>query len=327
MTDMKRILGIKREVKSGIQNLIKDMATFGRGMKQDARQIIVSSNCQTGGVAAALQVIFPDDEITPLPLPVLANAEAGTQFIEKIKDADVWVSIGGYDLLEKHGLQNSIHLVRIPIIRFSGFHPDLVYARKASTNELIIPHYNSAIAVWAYKNNVDVKDAAKLFNEQSYAGLGYLDHWERSVAELKQRFKDTDLDFSDFMLSMRREGLFMYSLNHPKVAALARLAKLAAMKMGASATVLDRYIDINDGLNEIIWPIYPEIGESLSLPSDYIWKMEDGGGHWISGVDAFLKYTYETYANQKIAPHDIIALQVDEHLFDRVLGPQLGIKS
>lgn len=119
----------------------------------------------------------------------------------------------------------------------------------------------------------------------------------------------------------------MYSLNHPKITALIRLAKLAAMKMGASAKVLDRYIDINDGLNEVIWPVYPEVGENLSLPSGYIWKMGNERGHWISGVDAYLKYAYESYTSQGIAPDDIVAVQADERVFDRVLGAQLGFKS
>jgi len=289
-----------------------------QGEKHTARRVIVSSNCQTGGIAAALQVIFHNDEITPLPWAAFANVEAESQFVEKLKNADVWVSIGGYELLEKHGIANHIHLVRIPAIRFSGFHPDLVYARKISTNELTVPHYNSAIAVWAYKNNLGVSDAEKLFNKKTFTELGYLDHWGPSIDQLKQRFKGSDLEFSEFILPMRREGLFMYSLNHPKVMALVRLAKLVARKMGAGAEVLDRYIDINDGLNEIICPVYPDIGESLSLHSAYEWKM--GERKWISGVRAFLEDAYESYRRQKIAPNDLIAVQVNEQLYNQVLS-------
>jgi hypothetical protein len=323
---MKRILGMKETVQSGIQSLMKGrLSTFDRDATAGSRKVIVSSNCQTGGVAAALQVLFPNDEITPVPLPPLSTAEDETRFVEKLKQADVWVSIGGYDLMQKHQLSNRIQLVRIPIIRFAGFHPDLVYARRASTNELLMPHYNSAIAVWAYKNGVEVKDAKRLFNGRAYKELGYLDHWGPSIAELKLRFKDSDLKFSDFMLPMRREGLFMYSLNHPKVLALGRLAKLVALKMGAAPSVLDRHIDINDGLNEIIWPLYPEIAENLSLPGAYEWKM--GEGRWINGIEAFLTDAYDNYSGQKIAPQDIVAVQTNEKLFNRVLSAQLGRKT
>lgn len=289
------------------------------------RQVKVSSNCQTGGIAAALQVIFPNDEIIPLPLPNLGRAETEQQFAEKLKNIDVWVSIGQYDLLEKFGLSKHTQLVKIPIIRFSGFHPDLVYAKKLSTGEFTDPHYNSAIAVWAYKNNLCVTDAIKLFNKHTFDQLGYLNQWGPSLEQLKKRFDDSDLNFEDFILPMRREGLFMYSLNHPKAMALSRLAKLVAMKIGATAKVMDRCIDINDGLNNIIWPIYPDIGENLSLHSAYEWKIDEG--KWISGLRAYLENAYANYANQQIEPEDIYSAQINEQLYDHVLGAQLRFAS
>jgi hypothetical protein len=200
----------------------------------------------------------------------------------------------------------------------------LVYARKISTNELINPHYNSAIAVWAFKNNLSVNDAERLFNKKTFTELGYFDHWGPSIDQLKQRFKDSDLEFSEFILPMRREGLFMYSLNHPKAIALARLAKLIARIMGMGAEVLDRYIDINDGLNDVIWPLYPDIGENLSLHSGYEWKM--GEGKWVNGLRAFLEDAYSNYTTQKISPNDITAVQINEQRYNQILGAQAGIK-
>jgi len=323
MIDMKeKALEIAATMQTGIRGLIRSGEGLLGKQKGNCRKIIVSSNCQTGGIAASLQVIFPDNVVAPEPLPTFPNAEAELGFIEKLRDADVWVSIGGYDLLEKYGIANQVRLVRIPIIRFSGFHPDLVYAKRISTGKFVVPHYNSAIAIWAYKRKLDACDAEKLFNRRTFAELGYLDSWGPGINQLKQRFKDSDLEFSEFILPMRREGLFMYSLNHPKAIALVRLAKLVARKMGAEAEVLDRSIDINDGLNEVIWPVYPEIGDSLSLHSTYKWKM--GEGKWIVGVREFLESSYENYAALKIAPDDIAAIQINEQLYDRVLGAQVG---
>lgn len=316
-------MSIAEAVKSSFRNLVSgERHALVEKKQQRGSRIMVSSNCQTGGVAAALQVLFPEHEVAATPLPSLTSAEAEMKLVEELKHADIWVSIGGHELLEKHGLANRVKLVRIPIIRFSGFHPDLVYARRISTNELINPHYNSAIAVWAYKNALSINDAEKLFNKKTFAELGYLTHWGGSIEQLKQRFKDSDLEFSEFILPMRREGLFMYSLNHPKAIALARLAKLIARKIGAPAEVLDRYIDINDGLNDVIWPVYPEIGDSLSLHSGYEWKT--GEHEWVIGLRAFLEGAYKSYTDQKIASNDIIAVQVNEQLYSRVLGAQAG---
>lgn len=322
---MKNTLGIAGVVRSGFKNLLKGATNMTQEKNQTVRRVVVSSNCQTGGIAAALQVIFPNDVITPVALPTFTSPDSESKFVEKLKNADVWVSIGGYELPEKHGIANQLQLIRIPIVRFSGFHPDLVYARRTSNNELLMPHYNSAIAVWAYKNGLQVSETEKLFNKKTYSELGYLDHWGPSIEQLKQRFKESDLEFAEFILPMRREGLFMYSLNHPKVMTLVRLAKLIARKMGAGVEVLDRYIDVNDGLNDVIWPLYPDIGESLSLHSVYLWKM--GEGQWISGVRAFLENAYENYARLKVAPEDITAVQINEKLYNQVLGAQAGIKS
>lgn len=295
----------------------------GQKVRSGFRRIIVSSNCQTGSIAAALQVIFPNDELIPVPLTTFTNESDELTFIDKLREADIWISIGQYELLEKYKLSERIKLVRIPRIRFSAFHPDLVYAKRPSTNELY-PDYNSAIAVWAYKNGIDVQDAKKLFNADSFAGLGYLNSWEPCVNSLKQIFKDTDIDFSEFFFGVRREGLFMHTLNHPKVQVLARLAKLISLRMGMDKDVMERYIDIRDGLDVVIWPLYPEIGDMLALRSGYEWKI--GHGKWIIGVEAYLEYAYANYADQQISPEDIMAVGVDERLFDRVLGGQLGIK-
>ena len=295
----------------------------GKVRHSTARRVIVSSNCQTAGIAAALQVIFPRDEFIPIPLPSFASCADEEAFVRKLRQCNLWISIGSYDLPRKHGLDDRGWLIRIPRIRFSAFHPDLVYARRNSTKELVTPHYNSAIAIWAYRRRISVADAKRLFNIESFAGLGYLNSWEPSVASLKVIFQDTDIDFSEFFLGIRREGLFMYSRNHPKILTLTWLAKLIARRMGADSDVVERSIDVNDGLNDIIWPIYPGVGDEFGLPSRYDWKV--GPGQWISGLDAFLEDAFSSYARQGIGPDDIAAVQIDESLFDRVLGEQLGL--
>ena len=49
-----------------------------------ARRVIVSSNCQTAGIAAALQVIFPRDEFIPIPLPSIASLGGEEAFVTEL---------------------------------------------------------------------------------------------------------------------------------------------------------------------------------------------------------------------------------------------------
>jgi hypothetical protein len=290
------------------------------------RRILVSSNCQTGGVAAALAAILPGDQIIPFPLPVAGDAEGSEKLSETLRIADVWVSSGRYEFAEAAELAHlrpKGRMLKIPEIWFAAFHPDIVYARKVSTGELTRPNYNSAIALWAYQHAIDTADAAKLFSERSYRELGYFERWNSSVAQLEQRFKPTDVDFSQFFLAVKRGGLFMHSLNHPMPPVLCRLAWQIAMQLGAGASLLERPVSINDGLLATIWPVYPSIGERLAVIGSYEWKVD---GVFYSGVRAYLDFAYASYATQKIRPDDCIALNIDSALYHRVLGAQLGAK-
>lgn len=290
------------------------------------RRILVSSNCQTGGVAAALAAILTGDQIIPFPLPVAGDAVGLDKLGGALQIADIWVSSGRYEFAEAAQLEHfraKGRVIKIPEIWFAAFHPDIVYARNASTGELTRPHYNSAIALWAYRHAIDADDVAKLFSDRSYRELGYFERWNASVAQLEERFKPTDVDFSQFFLAVKRVGLFMHSLNHPMPPILCRLASQIAVQLGADASVLERPLPINDGLLATIWPVYPAIGERLAVIGSYEWKMD---GVYYSGVRAYLDFAYASYESQNIRPVDLTAVNIDSALYDRVLGAQLGAK-
>ena len=290
------------------------------------RRIIVSANCQTGGVAAALAAILPSDQIIPFPLPVVGDTEGSGKLRDTLRMADIWVSSGRYEFAEAAELEHlraKGGIIKIPEVWFAAFHPDIVYARQTSIGELTIPHYNSGIAVWAYRHAIDAEDAAKLFSDRSYRELGYFECWNASVAELERRFKPTDVDFSQFFLAVKRDGLFMHSLNHPMPPVLCRLAGQIAIHLGADASVLERRVQINDGLLATIWPVYPAIGERLAVIGSYDWKVD---GVYYSGVRAYLDFAYASYESKNIRPHDLTALGIDPVLYDRVLSAQLRAK-
>lgn len=286
------------------------------------QRILVSSNCQTGGVAAVLASIFPALTVVPLPLPGNIDDGFEKKVLKELDGADVWISMGAFDLLEKHQLTGKVKLIRIPRIRFTGFHPDLVYARRKSTNQLIDPHYNSAIVVWAYQNGLSVEATHSMFTRNIFDALGYLDHWGEAVKQQKEWFRDTDIDFSEFFLAAQRQGCFMHSINHPHIGILVVLAKLIANKLGADEKVLRKHVAVNDGLNDVIWPLYPEIGEELALYGNYEWKLSEH--QLISGLTDYISYAFDHYRSLGIAPDDIIPVGVNQGLYNKVLGTEMG---
>jgi hypothetical protein len=287
--------------------------------------IIVSSNCTTGSTAAVLQEIFPDDTIIPVPLT--ANDR---EMVDNVSRADYWITDGPNERINKIRIEApKAQLIKIPRLLFSAFHPDLVYAAKLSDNSLIHPHYTSAIAVWCFRNGIDVKDAVKLFSKEVFAELGYFYRWKFSVELLKRSFEDSCLEFNKFFYSIQRSGVFMYSINHPKISVIIMLAKLIAFHLVKDEAILYKDICVNDALvDSDIWPVYPEIGFELSLPSAYEWRL---GGRKISGLASYIDFVFEEYASQGISRSDIHihahpAYPLDLELCNRVLGPKTGVR-
>jgi len=298
-----------------------EIATAKRTLK--GRLIVVSANCQTGGFCAALQGCLPDDTVCPLPMPELSSPEA--ECMEMMACADVIITGGsGKTFLRKHpeitGRSSLLHL-NIPDVTFPAFHPDICYTRTMADGKLTQPHYNSGIGFWAYYKGLDIRDTAKLFNRESYAGLGYFNYWKPSLSVLRSAFEECELDFGRFMLAIKRHGVFMYTFNHPKPDVLVELAKLIAVKLGAPQSVFDREIVIRDALTDYVWPIYPEVADELCLPhGSYDWKL---GNEWFPGVERFLEYVFGEYAKRDCPREALQWENRDEGLHDRVLGAQL----
>jgi len=294
------------------------------------RKVVVSSNCQTAGICAVLKALFPADEIVPCPLPwPFASDDNAKQFALNLQNCDVWVTIapaGVIDSVMALVSDGKPSVVRVPAIGFAAFHPDLCYAQNLATGELTAYHYNSAIAVWAYKHRLDIEDTARLFNRANFRRLGYFDAWATSVAYLKQAFESYQLasDFDRFFLNVQRTGAFMHSINHPKIHVLVRLVKIISMRMGRDASVLEKSVDVDDALCGTVWPLYPEIAHELALGGgSYTWKLNPL--LVFEGIRNYLEYSFKAYVTQEIAPENLQMLHREEALFDTVLKPQVGL--
>lgn len=285
--------------------------------------IVVSSNCQTAGIAATLAEIFGPESIIAIPLPSAPDSPEENRLVERLMDADAWVSSGSFDLLQRYRIEQAkpkLKLVKTPAIGFAAFHPDLCYAKRISTGELVVPHYNSAIVVWAYKNGLTEAEAVSLFTKPVFEALGYLNAWNASVKQLKQTFTHYEMadQFERFYLHVKRQGNFMHSINHPKTCALIQLGKIAAIKLGIDERVLRSDISIADGLAaDTIWPVYPEVAEELALDGgSYLWKL---GGRNVPGLESYVRGAYELYRKLEIRSDDIAIAYYDDSRHDAVL--------
>jgi hypothetical protein len=286
-------------------------------------EIIVSSNCQIGGLAAALKCMFPKRDIGVQPFPKSDNPDAVKIFRDALEGARIWVTSDRFDL----GTELPIEIIRIPDLNFYAFHPDMRAATNVTTNSLTTPTNNSQIAVWAYNNQIAKPDAVKLFNRSVFKSLGYLDCWSQSVDALRTRFVNRGIDteeFERFFLRVKRIGQFMYTFNHPRIEALIELARIVARRLGANSELAEREVVIPDALTFALWPLYPEVGEELGLRGSYHWRFSDTHSIFdLYGIEAYLDFAYQSYAKQGIRPMEVQCRSPTPNL-DNVLREQVS---
>ena len=128
------------------------------------RRIVIMSNCQTGGLYAALGGMLPDDE--HLPIAWLGTEPEGLRDLLSI--ADVFVS--SLSRAESEALlaasNSRARLIPVPVIWFPGFHPDLLHVPLGDGTELhsVVGPYNSAITLWGWRNGWSADQIIEAFN-------------------------------------------------------------------------------------------------------------------------------------------------------------------
>lgn len=279
------------------------------------RRILITAFCQTPGLASALKLLFPEAEV--YTRASLAKKDAKPEEVAQLlAQLDVWVNAeAGEDFFSAGAFAAShpnLRYVNIPLLEFAAFHPDICGAGPRVPGRGGTAEYTSVIAVLAYRNGMSPADGAKLFNRATFANLGYLSEWDRSVARLHEVFFRSSLaaDFDRFYRRIKRLGVFMYSATHPRSAVLAELAKLIALKLGKDPTSCEVDLPALDALSHFIWPVYPEIAQTLAVPSSgYVWQWGDGTR--LQGLERFLDHSFTLYRTKGLAPPDISIPGID----------------
>jgi hypothetical protein len=296
--------------------------------EKQGKRIGVWGACDTGGLSASLALLLHNYQVSALRPPTeegLRNA-----WIESMRErVDILVvpiswQLPGWgltfqlDVLRKAGLQ----VISYPLIVFGAFHPDMCFVYRGSLTSPIFPHYNSKIVAWSYANKVPIDQAATFFNESVFSLLGYFDAWNPEVSKLQLEFEKCNLDFQFFYWKVKRMGAFMHSFNHPKIQTIVALAKCITVKLvGRSEFITDTSLEIPDGLSHADWPIYPEIGERLSLRTSYRWSSEKTGGASFT-LPEYIHHAYSKYEEFGLDGSEMI--YEDSERTNSVLRPLLG---
>ncbi len=293
-------------------------------------RILVSSNCQTAGITASLRMLLPNDQVEPYPYAdAVTDPVHRAELLGQLEHFDVWVVTAPQatiDAICDGADLNGVRIIAAPELYFDAFHPDLVYAWQSGQRPLESASgpYNSAIALWAFRRGLDASQTAELFTPKVFEGLGYTSRWAQSAERLKTDFAvRPGFDYRDFLLPLQRQGVFMHSVNHPRINALAQLARQIARLLDATEAVLAEPIEdfLVDGLlaASFVWPVYPGIADALGLPGSFTWKL---GDHRVIRLDEYLRVSFEMYA--AVDPSSWVCYEHQWPCYDATLNAALA---
>lgn len=285
-------------------------------------RIVITSNCMTGGLTSALTMLLPSFQFVPIPyVGVDQNV-----LREQLSASDKWLVSGPEEIQTAamdHISNSRLQRIPFPDLHFNAFHPDQVYAwmRDGSLVESATGPYNSAIALWAWQHGLNAQQTVSLFTPEVFGALGYHDRWQVSIDRLRHDFVPfPHLDYRDFIIPLQRAGNFMHTVNHPKVAAIAQMARLLAKQI--DSTVDTESIPIEnmmvDGLfmASVSWSVYPSVANALGIKGAFMWKLED---HSVIGLEEFVQRSFAKYDVQQ--PRDVDCHELLWPIYNEVLLP------
>lgn len=201
-----------------------------------------------------------------------------------------------------------------PNLAFAAYHPDLTFARGATPGgefETIFGPlyvYQSALALYGYKEGMALDDVAALYCPAVYGRLGYLDEWDNSRRQLLAEGDACNMPLGAYIEKWSRGRSFMYSSNHPTLEVMEDIARELLRRIGMFAFDDSKHQFLEDPLKaQPIWPIYPEIGERLGVRGSLDFKINEP--HGTLELRDFLTHSYESFS--KFDRGSIQSLNVD----------------
>jgi hypothetical protein len=284
-------------------------------------RIALLGNCQMVELGRCLQVMLPDRFIVVGNLRAIRNGERRLE--DEIGRPEILLrsSLLKGELLEE-ARRLSGDVVRLPDIRFEGFHPDAVVAEHCGTSVRAACGLteNSAIALYAWSQGLSAEEAVALFRHEVLSAIGYLDGWERAVARLVASAASCGLDVGPTIAA--QAGCFMHAANHPKLGFTAGIARLVVRRLGLRpAYRFPENFLVDCFPSNIVWPIYPDVGDALSLQGDFAFKFVDPGRPLHEGLDlmSLTEFVQASFARYEgLDPAEIRCVRFTDERFLRI---------
>lgn len=239
---------------------------------------IVLANCTHLSLALALRKSGAFSSVESLELYSLpqdqreARAEAlgGYDFIVTLLHGPDFGPLSTAALKERFGDR----VLTLPTPFFSGLTPDMSYLKHGGAiarAEGILGDYHSGLLLAEFQDGrapdtiVDRYESGRSFDRLDVEGV-----WADSLAELKRREADADLQISDYIEARAESGRIgedFLSFNHPTEGLINHIAgAVLARALGSAARLHPISSDEHNLYRDAFWPIHPVVAERLGLP-------------------------------------------------------------
>ncbi|MGU7771047.1 WcbI family polysaccharide biosynthesis putative acetyltransferase [Burkholderia sp. MR1-5-21] len=260
--------------------------------------------CQVVGMAAYLRKQFPDAEVFSYHMQ--PTSDRG-EVINHLAGSDLIIS----QILPDHGMEEfskealhgiAKHVVIIPPLVFSGFHPDMIIIphRGAPLNSPI-EVYHSRIIAAAYTLGLPDTQAANIANSLVFDRLGYFHHFNAAKDVFFELLRPYQLE--EFARSRWDDwvarGVFMHTPNHPNISILGEFALHAVKTVGVEpdASIEGKVDDIFDDQHGC--PVYPEIARHLGVKGELNFRTykraSNSEAERYMDIHRFAKNAYQIY--------------------------------
>lgn len=264
-------------------------------------------NCQIEPLGMCLKFMSPEVEVI-LQKVTISDTNFTDSEISALSNSDIILSIEkNFNEFKFPKFHDSKILLPVPSIFFDAFHPDAVYAKKNNSwiRNGLDGDWQSGLLIWCYKNGSSISQYLELM-EDSYTleSLGYKEHWASSCKFLENEFKARNFDFNQWISSVRRRDTFMWGINHPKLFAVAELAKQILAKINVKAKVdsEELILTLTDPLENIIWPVHSVIANHLGVTKTDLFRQ----GNTIVNLEDFAIRTMDSWKRKHILPDEIV---------------------
>lgn len=236
-------------------------------------------NCQGFGICTALEAMLPGAQARNVHMrEIWHQPQRQQEILDWLRGCDHVITAPANDEagdLSTSRLREILPHAHVLVpLNFRGFHPDTIYVEKPNGTHVDGPTgpYQSRIAAAAFLAGLPAGAAADLYNTLVFRRLGYMRAYAEDFAIMPERFARFGTDATALTATLRASGCFMHSINHPKIAPLAEMARMICGMMGHKPADIDTAALPDDLARHPIHPFFPEIAAALGRAPDGMFR-------------------------------------------------------